>query len=225
MQQRKADAGRRDRDTGRGSRAAGQRRVVAHAVGILWSGYSAAECQSVSSCHLHRSWALDETSDLAHPPPPPPLLQRLRSEISRGKKEADKLKEEIARLDAGSQVSGQCMGGRCWGGKGVGVEVLRPAFLPACPPALPASPHAACPPAPSCLAPAVQEAEGKLGELGGRIARIADFSSDLTKLRTQHEMQARQNAEAIVRLRVSRREDGGACSVAGRVVCGRAGAL
>jgi hypothetical protein len=31
-------------------------------------------------------------------------MQRLRSEISRGKQEAEKLKEEIAKLDAGSQV-------------------------------------------------------------------------------------------------------------------------
>ena len=46
-------------------------------------------------------------------PPRPPHVQRLRSEISRGKKEAEKRKEEIAKLDAGSQVSelgGQMLG-------------------------------------------------------------------------------------------------------------------
>lgn len=73
----------------------------------------------------------------------------------------------------------------------------------------------------------MQEAEAKLGDLGGRIARIADFSSDLTKLRTQHEMQARQNAEAIVRLRVScsqrakqRSRAGGVRAGGGTLRCG-----
>jgi hypothetical protein len=77
----------------------------------------------------------------------PPHVQRLRSEISRGKKEAEKLKEEIAKLDAGSQVSG--LGGADAGAlMGFGVEGFgtRPVFLPACVPLQPCAP--ADPPCP-----------------------------------------------------------------------------
>lgn len=47
-----------------------------------------------------------------------------------------------------------------------------------------------------------QEAEARRDELSRQLDAIADFGEDLTRLRTQHEMLFKGNAEAFLRLRV-----------------------
>lgn len=80
---------------------------------------------------------------------------------------------------------------------------------PPLPPHAPFTPGAAShrplpvplPPRPLLLSP--QAAQARRDELSASLNRIADLGEDLTKLRTQFELVAKQNAEAEVRLVVS----------------------